>query len=124
MLAGTPQLEKAVASLKSAVDAGKAQARSALAAAKTEWEGLNTEVPKMVETIQTRVDTLSKKTFRMKVTKEELESAKTGLEWMKTEWAEATAAVNSGKQIVAAEKARAVKAKGEEVRKTLSMKEA
>ena len=124
VLAGTPELDKAVASLKDAVAAGKKHAAAALAAAKSEWENLNSEVPKMIETIQARVDEQSKKTFRIKVTKEELESAKSGLEWMKTEWAEATAAVNSGKQIVAAEKARAVKAKGEEVQKTLSMKEA
>jgi len=124
VLAGTPELDKAVASLKDAVEAGKKHAAAALAAAKSEWENLNTEVPKMIETIQARVDEQSKKTFRLKVTKEELESAKSGLEWMKAEWAEATAAVNSGKQIVAAEKARAVKAKGEEVQKTLSMKEA
>ena len=124
VLAGTPQLDKAVASLKDAVASGKKHAAQALAAAKTEWESLNTEVPHMVESIQTRVDELSKKKIRFRVSKEELESAKSGLEWMKTEWAEATAASNSGKQITAAEKARAVKAKGEEVQKTLGMKEA
>jgi hypothetical protein len=78
----------------------------------------------MVENIQTRVDELSKKKIRFKVSKEELESAKSGLEWMKTEWAEATAALHSGRQIAAAEKARAVKTKGEEVQKTFGMKEA
>jgi hypothetical protein len=124
VLAGTPELDKAVGSLKDAVEAGKKHAAAALAAAKSEWENLNTEVPKMVDNIQTRVDELSKKKIRFKVSKEELESAKSGLEWMKTEWAEATAALNSGKQITAAEKARAVKAKGEEVQKTLGMKEA
>jgi len=124
VLAGTPELDKAVASLKDAVAAGKKHAAAALAAAKTEWSNLNTEVPKMVENIQTRVDELSKKKVRFRVSKEELESAKSGLEWMKSEWAEATAASNSGKQIAAAEKARAVKAKGEEVQKTLGMKEA
>jgi hypothetical protein len=124
VLAGTPELDKAVASLKDAVESGKKHAAEALAVAKSEWESLNTEVPKMVENIQTRVDELSKKKIRFKVSKEELESAKSGLEWMKTEWAEATAASSSGKQIVAAEKARAVKAKGEEVQKTLGMKEA
>jgi len=124
VLAGTPELEKAVGSLKDAVEAGKAHAAAALASAKTEWASLNDEVPKMVENIQTRVDDLSKKKIRFKVSKEELESAKSGLEWMKSEWAEATAALDSGKQIVAAEKARAVKAKGEEVQKTLGMKEA
>jgi hypothetical protein len=124
VLAGTPALEKAVGSLRDAVAAGKKHAAAALAAAKTEWESLNSEVPKMVENIQTRVDELSKKKVRFRVSKDELESAKSGLEWMKSEWAEATAASNSGKQIAAAEKARAVKAKGEEVQKTLGMKEA
>ena len=124
VLAGTPELDKAVASLKDAVASGKKHAAAALASAKTEWANLNTEVPKMVDNIQTRVDELSRKKIRFKVSKDELESAKTGLEWMKSEWAEATAASSSGKQIVAAEKARAVKAKGEEVQKTLGMKEA
>ena len=124
VLAGTPQLEKAVASLKDAVASGKKHAAAQLAAAKSEWANLNAEVPKMVESIQTRVDELSKKKIRFRVSKEELESAKSGLEWMKSEWAEATAASTSGKQIVAAEKARAVKAKGEEVQKALGMKEA
>jgi hypothetical protein len=124
VLAGTPQLEKAVASLKDAVASGKEHARRALASAKTEWESLNTEVPMMVESIETRVDELSKKKIRFKVSKEELESAKSGLEWMKSEWAAATAALNDGKQIEASDKAKAVKAKGEEVKKTLGMKEA
>ena len=124
VLAGTPQLEKAVASLKDAVASGKEHARRALATAKTEWESLNTEVPTMVESIQTRVDELSKRKIRFKVSKEELETAKSGLEWMKSEWAEATAAVNDGKHIEASEKAKGVKAKGEEVKKTLGMTEA
>jgi hypothetical protein len=124
VLAGTPQLEKAVASLKDAVAAGERHAREALAAAKSEWAALNTEVPQMIENIQTQVDQQTKKKIRFKVSKEELESAKSGLEWMKSEWAEATAALDSGNQIKAADKGKAVKAKGEEVKKTLGMKEA
>ena len=124
VLAGTPQLEMAVASLKDAVTSGKEHARAALASAKTEWESLNTEVPKMVGDIQTRVDDLSKKKIRFKVSKEELASAKSGLEWMKAEWAHATAALNDGKQIEASDMAKAIKAKGQEVQKTLGMKEA
>ena len=100
VLAGTPQLEKAVASLKDAVASGKEHARVALASAKTEWATLNTEV-----------------------SKDELESAKSGLEWMKTEWAEATKASDSGRITAAAEKAKAIKVKGLEVQKTLGMKD-
>ena len=124
VLAGTPQLEKAVASLKDAVVAGEKHAKAALVAAKSEWAALNTEVPAMIETIQTTVDEQSKKKIRFKVSKEELATAKSGLEWMKSEWAEATAALDSGNQIKAADKGKAVKAKGEEVKKTLGMKEA
>lgn len=124
VLAGTPQLEKAVASLKDAVVSGKEHARAALATAKNDWAALNTEVPLMVQNIQARVDELSKKKIRFKVSKEELESAKSGLEWMKTEWAQATAESDSGRITAAAEKAKAIKAKGEEVQKSLGMKEA
>ena len=123
VLAGTPELEKAVASLKDAVESGKEHARVALATAKTEWATLNNEVPQMVQNIQTRVDELSKKKIRFKVSKDELESAKSGLEWMKSEWAEATAASDSGRITAASEKAKAIKAKGLEVEKTLGMKD-
>ena len=123
VLAGTPQLEKAVASLKDAVASGKEHARAALANAKSEWATLNTEVPLMVQNIQARVDELSKKKIHFKVSKEELESAKSGLDWMKSEWAEATAASDSGRITAAAEKAKAIKVKGEEVQKTLGMKD-
>jgi predicted nucleic acid-binding Zn-ribbon protein len=123
VLAGTPQLEKAVASLKDAVASGKEHARAALASAKTEWSTLSVEVPKMIENIQARVDELSKRKIRIKVSKEEVESAKTSLEWMKTELAEATSAANSGSITAAAEKANAVKAKGQELQKTLGMKD-
>jgi hypothetical protein len=124
VLAGTPQLQKAVASLRDAVAAGKAEAKAKLAAAKSEWENLNTEVPKLVDAIQARIAELDKRKIRLKVSKEEVESAKSGLEWMKSEWAEATAAATSGNDIEAAEKARAVKAKAEELQKTLEMKNA
>jgi hypothetical protein len=122
VLAGTPQLEKAVASLKDAVASGKEHARAALASAKSEWATLNTEVPVMIHNIQTRVDEQAKKKIRFKVSKEELASAKTSLEWMKSEWAEATAASDSGRITAAAEKGKAIKEKGHEVEKTLGMK--
>jgi hypothetical protein len=124
VLAGAPQLEKAVGSLKSAVASGKEHAREALAVAKGEWENLNVEVPKMVDNIQTRVNELSKDKIHIRVTKDELASAKTGLEWMKTEWAHAVNESSSGATTKAAEMAKAIKAKGEEVQKTLGMKEA
>ena len=124
VLAGTPELTKAVDSLKDAVASGKEHAHAAMVAAKTQWDGLNTEVPKMVDDIQVRIDELSKHKLHIKVTKDELESAKSGLAWMKSEWADAAAAAKAGKTTAAAEKAQAVKDKAVEVRKTLDMKQA
>lgn len=122
VLAGAPELTKAVSSLKEAVVTGKAHAAEVLAAAKTEWEGLSADVPKMVEAIKSRVDILSKsKKLPKGVDKNALESAKLGLHSMEVTWSDATADASSGALASAADKAKAVKAKGEEVLKQLGM---
>jgi len=124
VLAGTPQLDKAVSSLKDAIAAGKEQAAAAIAAAKSEYANLSTEVPTMMKNIQARYDELSKQKLHIRVTKDELASAQTGLESMKTAWNEATSAAKSGFELKAAEKAKEARATGEEVQKTLGMKTA
>jgi hypothetical protein len=125
VLAGTPSLQKAVDSLKNAVESGKAQARSAAAAAKTEWEGLNAEVPKMVDAIQARVDELSnKKRLPLGVSKDEFEGAKAGLESMKTLWADAKSEFAKGDAIEATSKAKTVKGMAQEVKEKLKIKDA
>jgi chromosome segregation ATPase len=117
VMAGTPELNKAVDSLKSAIASGKEQ----FTAAAAEWSSMSADVPKMVEAIQSRVDILaSSKKLPKNVSKDALESAKSGLEWMKTTWAEATAAA-ADKPSEAVEKAKAVKAKGAEVLAALGM---
>jgi hypothetical protein len=117
VMAGTPELNKAVDSLKTAIASGKEQ----FTAAAAEWSSMSADVPKMVEAIQSRVDILSgSKKLPKNVSKDALESAKSGLEWMKTTWAEATvAAANTPSEAV--EKAHAVKAKGAEVLASLGM---
>lgn len=118
VLAGTPELGKAVDSLKTAIASGKEQFESAT----TEWVSMGEDVPKMVEAIQSRVDILSKaKKLPKNVSQEAFDGAKSGLEWMKSTWAEASAAFADGKPGDAAEKARAVKAKGAEVLAALGM---
>lgn len=125
VIAGTPQLKKAVDSLKAAVDSGKEQARTALAAAKTEWESLSVEVPKMVEDIQARVDELSaKKRLPFGLNKDEFAAAKSDFEVMKTQWTEASDEYSSGKQVQAVEKAKSAKGMNSEIREQLKMKEA
>lgn len=123
VLAGTPELEKAVVSLKSAVEAGKAHARKAVAEAKSEWEGLNTEVPKMVDTIQARVDKLSKGRLPFGINKDEFEGAKSAFESMKETWKDATAQAKSGDPIEASEKGRTAKGMGESIYDQLKIKQ-
>jgi hypothetical protein len=123
VLAGTPQLEKAVASLKSAVDNGKAQQKAAYAAAKTEWESLKVEVPKQVETIQARVDELGKKKrLPFGVSKEEYEGAKAGLDSMKSLWTEAQSEFESGKATAAVSKGKTVQGMAAELRDRLNIR--
>jgi hypothetical protein len=118
VLAGTPKLQEAVGTLKDAIASGKVQ----FEAAAEEWAKLSADVPKMVEAIQSRVDTLSSsKKLPKNVSKEAFDGAKSGLDSMKATWSEASAAFTEGKTMEAAEKARAVKAKGEEVLAMLGM---
>ena len=53
--------------------------------------------------------------------KETFEAAKAALESMKSMWAEASAAFNAGNALAAADKARLVQTKGEEVADQLGM---
>ena len=93
------------------------------AAAQTEWTTLNEQVPKTVEEIQARVDSLKPASLPNGITKETVETAKTELETMKSTWAEATAAASAGKTVEAAEKGRAVAAQGVELKNKLGMNE-
>lgn len=123
VLAGAPELEKAVGSLKDAVESGKSQARKAVAAAKTEWEGLNAEVPKMVDTIQARVDTLSKGRLPFGLNKNEFEGAKSAFESMKETWKDATAQASQGDAVEATSKGKTAKGMGEAIFDQLKIKQ-
>jgi PBP1b-binding outer membrane lipoprotein LpoB len=124
VLAGTPQLEKAVGSLGDAVTSGKEHAVAARDAAKAEWEMLSTSVPMMVDNIEKRVDALSKKKFMTKGKKAELESAKTTLATMKSMWAEASEDFKSGNPINATTKGKQAKGMGDELYDRLDIKKA
>jgi predicted nucleic acid-binding Zn-ribbon protein len=100
-----------------------ASKRTAAAAATQEWATLNTAVPKAVEEIQARVDSLKPNALPKDVTKEELATAKTDLETMKATWAEATAAASAGNALEATDKGRSVQAKAEELKNSLGMNE-
>jgi HAMP domain-containing protein len=124
VLAGTPQLQKAVDSLREAVDSGKAQAKAALDAAKTEWEGLSVDVKKQVDTIQARIDELSKsKRLPFGINKDEFEGSKSAFESMKAQWQEATAEFEKGDAIEASAKAKTAKGMGDQIADQLKIKQ-
>jgi hypothetical protein len=122
VVAGSPQLEKAVDSLKDAVALGKKHAQQALAVAKTEWESLSVEVPKMVETIDARVAELDKRKVFRGIKKEDFESAKSSLASMKSLWSEASDEHQAGKPVAAADKAKSAKNLGNELYDKLDIK--
>ena len=117
VIAGVPQFNKDIATLKEIVVAKQTQQ----VAATHEWEALNDEVPKRVDAIQVRVDTLSKSALPKEVNKESFEAAKAGLESLKATWAEAAAAFSAGNALEATDKARLVQTKAKELETQLAM---
>jgi predicted nucleic acid-binding Zn-ribbon protein len=114
-----PQFNAQMKTLKEAMAAKQGEAATAM----QEWSTLNAEVPKAVEEIQARVDSLKPNALPKDVTKEELATAKTDLETMKATWAEASAAASAGNTVEATNKGRTVQAKANELKTTLGINE-
>ena len=114
-----PQFNAQMKTLKDAMAAKQGEAATAM----QEWSTLNAEVPKAVEEIQARVDSLKPNKLPKDVTREELATAKTDLETMKATWTEATTAANNGDLVAAAEKGRTVQAKAQEIKSSRGMNE-
>jgi hypothetical protein len=122
-LAAQPAMMKAINGLKDAATEKKTAADAAAAKAKDDWAAASTEVPKMVDEVAKRVDALSKTRHLPKgVTKENVASAKTGLDQVKSTWSDATAAASSGDYTSAMSKADTVKSKTQDMMKSLGMK--
>ncbi|HEY4369349.1 MAG TPA: hypothetical protein VGN07_19105 [Steroidobacteraceae bacterium] len=122
VLAAAPAVSAQVAALQSSVAAKKAEAQAAMAAAGDQWRVLSADVPNMVSAIQSRIDTLSQaKKLPKTLTADAFQSAKDGLEFMKTTWSEATQQFGTGNAVDAVAKANTVKDKGAEVLKLLGM---
>jgi hypothetical protein len=123
VLAAAPAMTKSISDLKDASAAKKTEADAAAAKAKDDWGPTSTEVPKMVDELSKRVETLSKKKHLPKgVTKEAVASAKTGLDALKSTWTDATNASTSGDYTTAMAKAQSVKDKAADMMKSLGMK--
>jgi hypothetical protein len=119
VVADVPQFNEQMKAVHEAV----ASKQTVEAAAAVEWSTLNEQVPKAVQEIQARVDSLKPAALPKDVTKEELEAAKTDLETMKTTWSEATAAASAGHTTEATDKGRIVLAKAEELKNSLGITE-
>jgi hypothetical protein len=116
VMAAAPDLSNRIAALRDATAAKKAEWEAANAAAREQWNVYAADLPKMVEAIQSRVDILGKaRQLPRNVSQEAFDGAKSGLDWMKSTWAEATDAFNAGNAVDAAAKAQTVKEKGNEV---------
>ncbi len=122
VIAGAPQLVSAVDSLRTSVAARKSEAEAAAAAAAGEWNALAEDVPKLVQAIQSRVDSLSaSRKLPRNLSQGSFDQAKSGLDMMKTTWAEASSEYSAGDPVDAVAKAKQVQEKGAEVLKLLGM---
>ena len=117
--ADVPQFNEQYKVLASAMEAKQAENAATI----QEWATLNNEVPKTVEAVQLRVDSLKPNALPKEVTKQELETAKKDLETAKATWEEATKAADAGNPAEARDKGRIVQAKLEELKSTLAMSE-
>jgi hypothetical protein len=122
VVASAPALMTAISNLKDAATAKKAEAEQALAKAKDDWGPASAAVPKMVDDLAKRVEALSKGGKLPKgVTKDAVAAAKSGLDSLKSTWADASNASASGDYTTAMAKAQAVKDKATELMKSLGM---
>jgi hypothetical protein len=120
VVAGGPKLTADVSALKDAVAAKKAEAEAAVAKTTQEWKDLSTQLPAMLQSIQARLAELSKSKHLPKgVDKSAVAAAKSGLDSIKSTWAEASAASTSGNVQDAIAKAQAAKNKATEIMQSL-----
>lgn len=122
VLADSPAVTAAVASLQQTAIAKQEEADTKLAQTKQQWRTLSTDVPKMIAAIQARVDELSKSRRLPKgVSKASFESAKASFAALNTTWTEASSAGTSGDYAGGVAKGQAAKDKATEIMNQLGM---
>jgi hypothetical protein len=103
-----PALNQQIVAMRDSVVA----TQTSMAAATHEWEELSEEVPKLVEAIEVRVDSLSG---------QKQQAAKAELATLKATWKEAAAAFSAGNPLEAADKGRVVQMKAKDVSEQLGI---
>jgi hypothetical protein len=122
VMAGAPALNTAIGALKDAATAKAADAEAAMAKAKDAWATTSTDVPKMLAALQSRVDVLSKSHhLPAGVSKDALNSAKSGMDGLKSAWSDAESAASSGDFMSAMSKASTVEEQGTAMMHSLGM---
>ena len=122
VITAAPSVASAVTALKETVAKAKADSEAILATAQAEWTELSASVPPLVDSIQTRVDTLAKTHKLPKdVDKTAFETIKTEFETVKTDWTEAAREFTAGAAADAVRKGRAARSKAEEIQARLGM---
>lgn len=113
-LQGAPAVASTVAALRAKVAQRKADAEELLATAQQEWTALAASMPKLVDDLQKRVDSLSRsRNYPQGMDKAAFDSAKADFEKVKASWNAATVKFNEGLAADAVRTARSAKAKGE-----------
>jgi hypothetical protein len=83
---------------------------------------MSAEVPKMVDALSAKVDSLSKSHHLPKgVTKDNVAAAKSGVDGLKSEWSDASNAAGSGDFTTAMSKAQEVKDKAAAIMKSIGL---
>lgn len=115
VLAGAPDLTAQAKALADTAAAKKAELAKS-------WADLSGGLPQVLQTIQGRVDILSKaKTLPANVDRATVDGAKTGLDSMNKAWADAQASFSSGNLADALAKANALKSQAAELMTKLGM---
>jgi hypothetical protein len=119
VLAGAPAV---LAEAKGLADAAAAKKTEYMNALTGDWTNLSAALPQAVAAIESRVGILSKsRKLPDGISKDTLAAAQTGLDQAKTAWGEATAAFGAGNVEEAVTKAKAIKARADEIMSSLGM---
>jgi hypothetical protein len=122
VLAAMPALNTAIKNLSDTAMAKQQEAQAANDKAKDAWGPMSTDVPKMVDAIQSRVDILSKSHHLPKgVTKDSLTAAKSSVDSMKSAWGDAASAATAGDFSSAVSKGQAVRDQASQLMHSLGM---
>jgi len=122
VLAGAPAVTSQIASLQQTVTAKRDEAQAAMMTATDQWKTLSSQVPDMVSAIQSRIDVLSQsKKLPKNISAASFQAAKDGLDFMQTNWTQATKQFGAGDPVSAVASAQAAQTKGTEVMQLLGM---